>query len=401
MICKKLKELYCVDTISQDKGWKKVREALVGLTDNDKVEIDFTGINVVDPWQCPEFKKLLRDDNVIMKFTNCDEMVKRIRIMCIVDGLHDENIINVEIELPKVKTAEEIKIEKNGQALISEFEVNGDTAVFKVANKYTQMHSTTTINYIDYAIKKLVEDKGIKHVIIDANGVSILKNVIEAFANLIVNMGNEGVQIEIDISDPENINNLKLFIHQAMNETLSIKQRTKILISSIQPNTAGMLLKYKKSKALDEFGRHGNGEVVSSRIAIFRELKADENGQDVAVIDSYNNGYFYTKQHWMVEHDNEELDKLKVDTFEIPMDELGLGDKFLGSKFHFMAPIQQSESESRVVIVGIDDNDRNIKKKCTIPERMQIVFDDWGVEYDKEALNIAIDETRKLLNITE
>ena len=57
MIVKKIKELYNVDTISQDKGWKKIQEA---LPEGEEIMIDFSGTNVVDPWDCPEFKKLLK-----------------------------------------------------------------------------------------------------------------------------------------------------------------------------------------------------------------------------------------------------------------------------------------------------------------------------------------------------
>ena len=56
-----------------------------------------------------------------------------------------------------------------------------------------------------------------------------------------------------------------------------------------------------------------------------------------------------------------------------------------------------SKEESKVVIVGVDDNDSNIKKLCTIPERMKIVFDDWGVKYNKEVLDKAIKDTKEAL----
>ena len=59
MITKKLKELYNVDTISQDKGWKKVGIAIDEIqkgTDDD-IMIDFSSTNVVDPWQSIASKK--------------------------------------------------------------------------------------------------------------------------------------------------------------------------------------------------------------------------------------------------------------------------------------------------------------------------------------------------------
>ena len=83
---------------------------------------------------------------------------------------------------------------------------------------------------------------------------------------------------------------------------------------------------------------------------------------------------------------------------EIPMSEIGLCDKFLGSKTHFILPVQQSASESQKVIVDIDDDGRNVTKLCTIPERMREVFDSWGIKYDVESLEKAIEDTKKQLS---
>ena len=163
----------------------------------------------------------------------------------------------------------------------------------------------------------------------------------------------------------------------------------------------GMLIKYKKSKALDDFGREGKGEVVSSRIAIYRGLKQSKTGQPVAMIEVFNNNYFYTIEHWMVEHDYEEPTSLHSETLEIGLDELGVCDMFLGSKYHFLLPVQQNESETQVVIKEVDENGKNVKVRCTIPERMKIVFDSWGVKYNEESLDEAIKNTKEFLEKTK
>lgn len=395
MVVKRIKELYNVDTISQDKGWKKVNDA---LPENETIMIDFTGTNIVDPWDCSEFKKLLKNPLVHMKFTNCDEMVRRLKIMCVVEGLDESRIINEVIEIPREKTAEEKKVERIGESLIPLFEIDGNKAKFKVSTKYSQIHSTNTINYIEYAIERLVNDYEIKEIILDINGVSILKNVVESMADLVVGYRKSDIDICVDISDEESINNMKLFIHQATTKAYNAEEREKALNKHLKKNTAGILIKYKKSKALDEFGRHGNGEVVSSRIALFKKIEVVD-GRTVAVIESYNNNYFYTKQHWMVEHDNEMLSKLTYETLNIDMNELGYGDLFLGSTYHFMAPVQQNINENRVVIKELNENGSNVKVTCTIPERIKLVFDDWGIDYDEGELDKAIVATRETLHI--
>ena len=68
MQIKHLKEFYNVDTISQDKGWKRVHEAIGELTED--LCIDFTDINIIEPWQCTEFKHLIKEPHLYMKFVN-------------------------------------------------------------------------------------------------------------------------------------------------------------------------------------------------------------------------------------------------------------------------------------------------------------------------------------------
>ena len=35
--------------------------------------------------------------------------------------------------------------------------------------------------------------------------------------------------------------------------------------------------------------------------------------------------------------------------------------------------------------------------RCTIPERMKIVFDSWNVQYNKESLDKSIEDTKEYL----
>lgn len=396
MLTKKLKDLYCVDTISQDKGWGKVQEALGDLQED--VEIDFANINVVDPWQCPEFKKLLRNKHVHMVFVNSESMVNRIKMMCIIDGLDETRIRNKVVEIPREKTPEEKKIEHYGSGLIPIFDITPDgVAVLELEKKYSQIQSTNTLNYVDYAIREIHKTQGLDNFILKIGKLVILPNVLQVIADMMVQYESEGFHLLVDCEDKETQNSMGLFIHIATNNKYTVKERRSAIINNLKMDMPGMLIKYKKSKALDEFGREGKGEVVSSRIAIFRKLKQSNSGQTMAVVEVFNNNYFYTVEHWMVEHDYEEPTSLHSETLEIPLDELGVCDLFLGSKYHFLLPIQQKESETQVVIREFDEDGKNVKVRCTIPERMKIVFDSWDVKYNKESLDKSIADTKEFL----
>lgn len=396
MLTKKLKELYCVDTISQDKGWGKVHDALGDLQED--VEIDFANINVVDPWQCPEFKKLLRDKHVHMVFVNSESMVNRIKMMCIIDGLDEKRIRNRVVEVPKEKTPEEKKIEHYGNELIPIFDITPEgIAVLELEKKYSQIQSTNTLNYVDYAIREIHKTQGLDKFILKIGKLVILPNVLQVIADMMVQYESEGFHLLVDCDDKETQNSMGLFIHIATTNKYNADERRLAIIKNLKLHMPGMLIKYKKSKALDEFGREGKGEVVSSRIAIFRGLKQSNSGQTMAMIEVFNNNYFYTIEHWMVEHDYEEPTSLHSEVLEIALEELGICDLFLGSKYHFLLPVQQKESETQVVIKEIDEDGKNVKVRCTIPERMKIVFDSWGVKYNSESLNKAIEDTNDFL----
>ena len=60
-------------------------------------------------------------------------------------------------------------------------------------------------------------------------------------------------------------------------------------MGDLKKDTPGLLVKYKKSKAKDDFGREGKGEVISSRIAIYRGIKQGDK-QSVFVVENTDTG---------------------------------------------------------------------------------------------------------------
>lgn len=403
------KEILPIDNISQEKSWMKVYEKLEGITED--IEINFDGVNVVEPWRFKAFQMLLtKNTHVYMTFTNKEDLVSRLHMSCIINGVSTDRVKNIVVVKEKVKTPEELKIEKKGKELMTRFQIDSNNvATLKTYEIYSQMHSGSTVSYIGSAIEQLNTEKEITEFIIDLGSISVQLNVLNHLADKIVQYESKGINIAVDTTDEEISKNIKLFLHQCKNNAYNdIVKRYEKIKAAIKSNTPGMFLRYKSSKALDEFGRHGKGEIVSSRIAIFRQIrivtnKKIKNEQDLreskimAVIDTYNNDYFYTKLHWMLEHDNEQLKRLPVDRYEVDISDLGFCDDFLGSRYHFMLPIQKDKKESVPVITGLNDEGRNIKKLCTIPERMKIVFDDWEVKYNEESLDNSIKLTQEKL----
>ena len=411
MIEKHVRELYRVDSITKDKGWKTIREEVDRITNNGEqdIMIDFKGVIVNTPWDFDEFKLLLKYKNVYMKFTNCEEMVQKIKILCITMNIpnEDEKVQNINIEMPKQKSESEKKVERIGNELLNFCEIkekdseNGENVanekilLVSLNKKYSQLQGLDTPQYVQYAIdKKLEEDDSIKNVVLDITGIYMSEAVLEKIANLFYNYSIKGINCGIETADSDYTdynNKMNLFYHKITCKTYSDDEKAEIIHNVLKPGTVGLLMKYKKSRSLDQFGRHGNGAVVSSRIAIYRGLYRDKNtGKIIAKFQEFNSKRFYTKVQWMVEHDNESLKSLEMYMTSIPMEQLGLSNYFLGSQYHFAMPVQRSAVENKTIIVGINETGGNIRKTCTIPEMAKEVFDSWGIEYNDEALKEAI-----------
>lgn len=400
MIVKKISEFVNVDNISQDATWNKVRDGILAfektLTDDKDIQIDFSGVNISEPWLFEAFVDLLKKDNIHMLFLNSEAMVNQIKITCMLESKDPNRICNKVVEKPKEKTQYEKKVEVIGNQLVDKFVICGDTATFKVANRFSQIQNNDTCDFIKFAIDKLIEiNSGLKNFIIDLDGVSTQESVLREFAAMVIMYKKLGFNLGIDITDKEDEKRMGLFLHMALSNGITTGEKVKTITEFISkyPNAPGLFIKYKPSKATDTFGRQGKGEVISCRVSILRGI-SNANGHYSVTIDTYNAKRFFTQAHWMSEHDNGKLRGLACDTVTASIDELGFMDSFMGSKYHFIEPIQKSASQTKPVIIGFNDIGSNIKVQCTVPEMMDYVFRDWDIEFNTEFLDMAIEKSK-------
>lgn len=98
---------------------------------------------------------------------------------------------------------------------------------------------------------------------------------------------------------------------------------------------------------------------------------------------------------------NERYDSLVSNIVKMKLDEIGIGDLFIGKDYHFIKPVQRDLKESMIIAYGIGDGGKVLKKEFTIPERMKAVFDDWGIAYDSRKLMVAIEDTEREIGKTD
>ena len=389
-----VKQIYRVDSLTQEKGWIKIYEYIKDMTED--IVLDFTGINVETPWTLGTFKEIVDMPNVKFKFKQNEDFYKHLKVMFILSNADISRVENEVVEVKQEKSPDTDRIKNNGSRLIPFFEdINGE-CVFKVHKKYTQVENTNSIEYMKYAIEEISNTNKTTKFLLEFGATTANSTTIEALANMVDYFHSKGIQVDIDMENQSNAKEMGLHLHK-LRELTDNSYKENYIRNMVEnhPKMAGILIKYKPSKTTDNLGRTGKGEAIMARVAVLEGIDDNNN----LVFRTFDKEGFYTHIHWEVQHDNEELTALRGDVFRVGMDEVGFMDEFMGVRFHFIEPIQRSESESEKVIYGLDDNGSNISAICTIPERMKHVFDDWNIEYNTEMLDKAIKETRERLGM--
>lgn len=394
-----VRSIYTVDTISKgkSKAWVKLMAYMESRGERESVEFDFKGIEVVEPWDTPEFLQFMSDERVHLKLWCSGVTVNSINVMCRLNGYSDNRAINIDIEQKKVPTKEEMQILRMSDELQVYFEESGEGyPVLNVYKRFDQVGVPITVSYIEAALKKYANEHGVRKIKVEFRGIAIQPIVIERITDLIEKLGNIGVELLISSEDEEVMNKVGLYRTLSSKKVLSEKEKVGLIQKVLYPYKVGMLIKYKYSRAVDEFGRSGKGKPVSCRAAIYYGIGVAD-GKVCVKIRAYHGDTFYTQAHWLLEHDNELLDKLEYTDEIIPIEQFGMYDEFLGSRYHFITPVQMDGN--REVMYSLDGNGKVVYNMLTIPERMKVVFDDWGIKYDGVSLQAYIKKTEEILGL--
>lgn len=391
-----VKDIYSVDTISKGnaKAWVKLMEYMKTKTGN--VKFDFKGIEVVQPWATPEFKLFMQDERVHLKLWCNENTANSINIMCKLNGFSGERTENEEIVPAKTLSKEELQIIKMSSELQSYFDIEDGQPVLNIYKRFDQVGVPVTVSYIEGAMKKYAEEHSCDSMKLETRGITVQSSVIENITGLIQKMADVGVNLTINSNDPEVMNKVGMYQSLSNKSIFDDKDKLRLIKANLQIGKVGMLIKYKESKATDEFGRSGKGKTVSSRVAVYMGLKKNKEGLICVCFRSYIGNTFYTHIHWSLEHDNDVLEELEYRDEIIPISSFGMYNDFLGSRFHFIAPVQ-IRPEDTVTMYGLDEFGKVTYTKYTIPERIKAVLDDWKISYDAESMILYIQKTKELL----
>lgn len=393
----KAKAIYPVSYIRQNESWEKITEYFKKYDIKDKIMLDFEGVGFNAPWELPAFIELVKMKNVYLKLYFDKEVYNTVMALFISEGEDTDRLFFVEAPKVVKVTNVEKKVESNGLRLVNYFENKSGTYFLKVANQYPNISHYQTISFIEYAMSELIEKQGAKSFFLDFNDIILNESVLNAIGALINKMGELNIEVSVDLGTEDDYRHLALY--EVAHTEISSAERFKTIRDTIKkyPNMVGILTQYKQSKKIDEFGRYGKGESSVSRIAIFKGLKKNKDNVVVAVFQTFNINYFFTKFHWYCEHGDEELEKLEYYKVEVTLPELGFLNSFLGKKYHFSEISQGSKEESIRLVTPYAGHICSVS--VTIPERAKMVFDDWNIKYNEEQLNNRIESTLNKLGL--
>ena len=389
-----------MNIMSQDRTWELLLSR-IGDTIADTSEefiLDFTGVSVSGATDFPNFKKILRKTNVGMKFVNQDELMRSIKMLCILDSIPYANRFE-NVNTPKVveKTPAEIKVEKNGENILTKFDVDlpNKKATFVVFNTFRQFYNNDTCTYVSYAIDKLAK-QGVNKVLIDLKGVATNTVVLTEFCNICKRFNDKGVEVIFDFDAGDTTRDFALCNYKLRKETYTPKKRAIAMNNFFKKygETAGVLVKYEKSRTTDEFGRFGKGQVASCKVSIFKGLKK-MGERYFATFETFSVSGFLTIAQFYSLYDGEVPNKLQSEMECIDVADLGFMNEFLGPRYHFGLPIQRSHSETKKIPIAFNERGNNITKECTLPERIMYVFNDFDIKCNMELLKHSIAESEK------
>lgn len=393
----KVSTIYPISFIRQDESWAKIVEWFKKYNVTFDITLDFENVGFSEPWTLPSFIELVKMKNVSFKLYHDEDLFKTITALFISEG-EDTNRLYFEPAPKVVKlTNVEKKIKLNGEHFESLFKREGKQFCLRMREHYDSINHYQTIRFIEYAMHSIIEKEHAKSFLLDFKGIALDDSIIDTIGALISSMADAGIEVLVDLGTEEEYRHLALY--EVAHTPVSNENRFKTFREAVTntPNMVGVLTRYKHSDKLDEFGRQGKGESSVSRIAIFKGLKKNNKGVVVAVFQTFNINYFYTKFHWACEHDGEQLEKLEYSKVEVMLPELGFMNEFLGKRYHFSEISQGSVEESTYLAINTNGHVKTVK--VTIPERAKLVFDDWGIKYNKEQLNERIKYTLDKLGL--
>ena len=396
--------LTCISKTNHN-AWENLIKIAI-LNPDEEVVFDFKGVTLNYVYHNPKFKEFLSLPNVKLRVYFDETVRATLEMECLLGGFSKEKILFVEKVVPVEVDPNVLKTEKMAKSIIDDIKVEGDTLVFETYKRFMSgIRGYDTFNGLKLALTHKLKETNLDKVILDFGDTATEGDITVRLSELIREAMNggliRGVEVFIMVKSSklemmETIGLLNCIVNQGV---MTEEEKLEYIEEHIPVGMVGLITKYKEGRVKsDRFGRSGNGEAVYRRVAIYRgntKLTCGNNTEVKLTFEVYPESGFFTREHWWSEHDGENLHELAHTTIEISISDIGILDEFIGRKFHFYVPNQYD-------IYHYDPIHRFEGGKqqtllVTMPERIKIVLNDWGVDYRTDLLDLAIKESEEYI----
>ena len=389
--------IYPVTNIS--KGNNKPWELL--LDEVNKIEgdvlFDFDGVELDEPWGNTAFRKMMQNPRVHLKIYSSEQTKETIDLMCAMGGMQTGRVQNEDILIVSNNLQENKEVTLLANRMRPYVKPADDGVVhIQIYNAVSQLGTNNTIDAIDKVIRETYKQTKANKFCLELSLISIGASTVRYFVQVINELEKDGMSIDVVSEDQDVMNTIQTCYSIIGTEAMSEQDRVKMFLETIQPNTVGMLSRFKDTKGKDDFGRKGEGKPITCRVAIFKGVERDSDSYKM-VFQQFNGGTFFTPTEYRLEHDGCNHPGLEQSTIKIPVKEIGLCDCFVGELYHFNLPVQY-HADGMLPVCSMNDNGGVDTVLMTLPEHIKQVLDCFHIEYSEAPLVFSIIETMKHLN---
>ena len=389
-----VKDLLGVNALGfMDEGmWFKVlKDIMQDYKNLDQTYVlDFRGMELDQPWKSKFYSSMMKDSRIRAIFDN-GEIASNTRIMLILAGCKDDDkvslIVSERNDLEQ-KSIRQENTEVYGDEMFKTLVFRGSECDFDIYKLYGAWTGDKTINYVRHCVSRVINERPDVNIInINVGDINVSDDNVDRIVQLKIEVESNGVTLNFRSNDQDIMDMYEMYMFKNKRKRVSHSDRVEAF-RKLRSGTAMLLAQYKKTRRRDDFGRSGDGEVISMRPSVVVGLSDDEKKLVLNVFSTEN---FETTFEYEL-NNCEEHPGLKEYRLNIDLEKIGIGNEFMGRYYHLVFPITD-EGDERYRTVLIED-DKRVVKDLTVGEKMKAVFDSHGIQYDREELDRCIKESK-------
>lgn len=395
------------------------------------IKLSFKGVNCGYLCSDERFKELLLNpdfNNVFIEIHNNATLYKTCRMLVMLGRKQSmENKVKfIEdheqiVSGPEAVLKPSVKSEAITNVLLSRgLEVNKDDGLIIIHyayNKDVTVLSAPPVRNSDIAgiynaIVKAHEQTGFNRAVVDFTGFIAFSDQASALTDILYS-AKERLETKYNIKLTVWFGKNDVSSKNQWSQTVSMKQavtdkaKKLEIMRNMETNLPGILAEFVPDEnKLNRLGQYGKGQVSTRTPVIFRGVEGEN-----LKFTRFDGNTFLRRADWFREQmikaqEQAEVGEavsleialtVKSNDISIPIEDVGFARKFVGSRFHFALPVQDSEDGYMAVYAWSKKNQQMETVQITLPDWFMLILDENGISYNRAELSRYIGISERLL----